>query len=253
MVGLKPGGERAVEMLRVPIGLQVDFSHRLVDAIAQHIAADVWLITLAAIDRQQHAKVAVESDRQPAVPEEIVPVAWAPGFVAVTGSVHNRVAPAIHRDVTLRSHVLLGVAAEHRMFGIELNWLAVQRHYLTTVHGRDAFKGQFNQRRAFGVVLECRTRVRHIVRVLHDQQLTLVADVQAPERLKHLEAHATGFHRAVVGDLRAAIHEAHITAGQVDAARHLGVALIGPVANAHPGANTFAAVKSVEVHALVVI
>ena len=71
------------------------------------------------------------------------------------------------------------------------------------------------------------------------------------ERLDDVEAHPAGVERVVVGDLRPAEHEADAPVGEVDARRHLRVALVRPVAEPDPATDAIAGDEEVEVHRLV--
>ena len=70
-------------------------------------------------------------------------------------------------------------------------------------------------------------------------------------RRDHLEAQAAGVVGLVAVDPRALELERDPPVGQVEAHRHLGVALVGPVAHPHPAAHARAGVEEVVVAALV--
>src|SRR5262249_17421872 len=71
--------------------------------------------------------------------------------------------------------------------------------------------------------------------------------------LDDLEAHAAAVERIVPGDLRPTEHEPDAPVGQVEADRHLRVALVGAIAETHEPAELLTAVVEVEVRALVVV
>src|SRR3546814_7352591 len=93
--------------------------------------------------------------------------------------------------------------------------------------------------------------IGHLEGVVEHHDLALVADVEALERLEHVEADAAGVEGVVAVDLGPLEHEADLTVGQVEADGHLVVALVGAVAAAEPATDLLLGVVDVEVHALV--
>jgi hypothetical protein len=80
-----------------------------------------------------------------------------------------------------------------------------------------------------------------------------VGDGVLPHRRAHLEAHPAGVEAGVVRDPRPAEHEADRAIGQVEAERHLGVALVRAIADADEPAQPLRRVVEVVVGALVVV
>ncbi len=94
-------------------------------------------------------------------------------------------------------------------------------------------------------------RVGHLQGIVEHDDLAGVGDVEPLERLQHVEADAAGVKGVVGRDLGPLEHEPDPPTGQIEAHRHLRVALVGPVATAEPPADALGGVVEVEVHALV--
>ncbi len=95
-------------------------------------------------------------------------------------------------------------------------------------------------------------RVGHLERVVEQHDLAVDSVTSSSSNGSTIvEAHAAGVERVVVRDLGPLEHEADSAVGQVEAHRHLGVALVGPVADAEEATDSGCRVEDVEVHALV--
>ncbi len=68
----------------------------------------------------------------------------------------------------------------------------------------------------------------------------MIARSERLERLDHLESHAARIERVVVGDLRSVVRERDPAVGEVDARRHLRVALVRAVAEPEEAADLLA-------------
>jgi hypothetical protein len=147
--------------------------------------------------------------------------------------------------------VLLVVTAGETLFGVLRDGGAVVVHGLAAQHRRHAPVVELDRGVDPRVLGERLARVRHLERTLEQGDLPRVGDALLLERLDDVEPHPTGVERVVVGDLGPAEHEPDTSVGEVDARRHLGVALVGSVAEAGPAPDAVGGREEVEVHRLV--
>ena len=133
--------------------------------------------------------------------------------------------------------VLLVMAARESLLGVLGDGGAVVVHGLAAPHRRHAPVVELDGGVDPRVLGERLARVRHLERTLEEGDLPVVRDALLLERLDHVEPHPAGVEGVVVGDLGPAEHEADAPIGEVDARRHLGVALVGPVAETYPTAD----------------
>jgi hypothetical protein len=154
-------------------------------------------------------------------------------------------------DHAAGADVLLVVAPREALLGVLGDGGAVVVHGLAAPHRGHApiveLDGGVDPR----VLGERPARARHLERALEQGDLSGVRDALLLERLDDVEPHPTGVERVIVGDLGPAEHETDPPVGEVDARRHLGVALVGPVAEAGPAADAVGGGEEVEVHRLV--
>src|SRR5215475_7592890 len=223
-------------------------------------AVDVSALDLRAValhgERGGNAGVVAEVHREPAIVLRGLPVARTPGTVAQAVAVDGP-GPVADHHAPRRAPVLLEVSAS------ELLTRALPPHADPTAVALLAQLAAVGRRE--GPILEldaCRDvripgergpRVEELQRAFEQARRAVVADHVLAHRRAHLEAHAAGVEAGVVGDPGAAEHESGAAIGQVETERHLGVALVGAVADADEAAEPLRRVVEVVVRALVVV
>ena len=155
-------------------------------------------------------------------------------------------------DAAGRGHVLLGVAAGEGRLGVLLDHV-VALLGLGLAAPRRADRPDPEVERAVdpGVVGERLPGVLHLGGLVEQEHGAVVGDAVLDVGLDDLEPQPAGVVGGVALDLRPPEHERHLPGRQVEAGRHLRVALVGAVAHAHPAPEPGRRVEEVVVAALV--
>src|SRR5262245_8573315 len=255
---VQPRAQPPVQLLRSGmVALDLDASDR---AVLLPVLPDVPALHLPAVPLHRQCRrdpgVGTEIHREPAVVVRRLPVARSPRAIAQPVAV-DRPAPLADRDAADRVSVLLEVTACELLAGSfradALPAPVALLPQLAAMRGRHGRAGEPDAHRHVRILGEGRAWSREIEWARDEAGVPRVGDRVLAHRHTHLEAHAAGLEAGVVGDLRAAEHEAHRPVGQVEAERHLGIALVRAVTDPDEAPEALRRVVEVVVGALVVV
>ena len=97
--------------LRKNVGQMLKF------AVPKDVTINDRIAICTTTDRHHHPEVGRERDVLPLVPVKIVPVTWAPAFIAIAVSVDREIL-VIHTDRAAHCHMLFNMTAKRFLFGI---------------------------------------------------------------------------------------------------------------------------------------
>src|SRR5262245_5081424 len=224
------------------------------------IGVEIAALDLRAValhgERRGDAGAGAEVHGEPAIVPRRLPVARPPGPVAQPEAV-DRPGPVADRDAAGRASVRLAMTPR------ELLPAALRSHahpasvallaQLPAVGRRERVVVERDACRHVRVLREGRPRIEEVEGALEQARRALVADRVLAHRRTHLEAHAAGVEGRVARDPRPTEHESDRAVRQVETERHLGIALVGPVADPYEPAQSLGGVVEVVVGALVVV